>query len=711
MKKVLSLIMSFLIVFSAMTGLTVAADTAIAYPEMNNTYSLKTKLDYELNYKGGNIWETLRYLSNAPVDMSKGWLEFDVYVESADATAVFQLCVRDVDEKTKLAGVGDIESNKWTHKVIPVANFSYGDADMSKVIGFYLDGINSDNTYVITNMAITTLHEINYTHSLKTELDYELNNYRGDLWGSQQAVYRNQAIDMSNGYLEFDVFVESADATVDFSITGSDEYGNYVGSISSGTMETNKWVHKVIHLGFGTLIKFFRIEPVKADNTYTITNVAITGYPEMNNTHHLKTKLDYELNNYRGDLWGSQQAVYRNQAIDMSNGYLEFDVFVESADATVDFSITGSDEYGNYVGSISSGTMETNKWVHKVIHLGFGTLIKFFRIEGLKADTTYTITNVAVTGYPEMNNTHSLKTKLAYELNSYRGTDIWATNMPVSAEAVDMSNGYLEFDVFIESAEATVDFSITGSDAAGNYIGSISSGTIETNKWVHKVINLGFGSLIKYFRIEPLKADTTYNITNMAVTGYPEMNNTHYLGLDLETNHSCFKDFNTATNFGTGVTDFTKYDYLEFDLFANGGTETTQRLYFNNEGGMGVYDVKVTPNKWVHVVISVNDLKNNDGYFGGDASKYSSIVLEYANMESGVTYLIRNMALTNEEEPFETGDANHDGAVGIEDLVWMKKCAAEIEGYDYRASADFNDDNIVNGDDLIYIRKLLLGTL
>jgi len=590
MKKVLSLIMSLLIVFSAMTGLTVAADTAITYPEMNNTYSLKTKLDYELNYKGGNIWETLRYLSNAPVNMSKGWLEFDVYVESTDATSGFQLWVRDVDEKTKLVGVGDIESNKWTHKVIPVANFSYGDADMSKVIGFYLDGINSNNTYVITNMAITTLHEINYTHSLKTELDYELNKFKGDLWGSQQAVYRNQAIDMSNGYLEFDAFVESADATVDFSITGSDEYGNYVGSISSGTIETNKWVHKVIHLGFGTLIKFFRIEPVKADTTYTITNVAITGYPEMNNTHYLKTELDYELNNYKG-------------------------------------------------------------------------------------------------------------------------TDIWATNKQVAAEAVDMSNGYLEFDVFVESAEATVDFSITGSDAYGNYIGSISSGTIETNKWVHKVINLGFGSLIKYFRIEPLKADTTYNITNMAVTGYPEMNNTHYLGLDLETNHSCFKDFNTAANFGTGVTDFTKYDYVEFDLFANGGTETTQRLYFNNEGGMGVYDVKVTPNKWVHVVISVNDLKNNDGYFGGDASKYSSIVLEYANMESGVTYQIRNMALTTEEEPFETGDANHDGVVGIEDLVWMKKCAAEMEGYAYRASADFNDDNIVNGDDLIYIRKLLLGTL
>ena len=216
-------------------------------PEMNNTHLLKTKLDYELNYSGSDIWGTFKSESQL-VDMSEGYLEFDIYVESTDATAVFQLYVRDENQRTKLTGVGDIETNKWVHKVIPVSSFGYGDADMSKIFAFYLDGINAENIYNITNTAITVYPEMNNTHSLKTKLTYELNNCRpGAWWDTQLHINGGATADMSKGYLEFDVYVESLEDEISLPITVRDT-SDRTSYKSSGKFATNKWVHKVVSL-------------------------------------------------------------------------------------------------------------------------------------------------------------------------------------------------------------------------------------------------------------------------------------------------------------------------------------------------------------------------------------------------------------------------------------------------------------------------------
>ncbi len=827
-------------------------------PEMNNTHLLKNKLDYELNYSGSDIWGTFKSESQL-VDMSEGYLEFDIYVESADATTSFQLYVRDENQRTKLTGVGGIETNKWVHKVIPVSSFGYGDADMSKIFAFYLDGINAENIYNITNTAITVYPEMNNTHSLKTELSYSLDNVSGQYWDTERAANNGETVDMSNGYIEFDAFVTSAQTTAWFQIFLKDSNGG-TKFAGTGDIETNKWVHVVIPVtkfakGYGedadmSIIKNIYLDALQG-NTFTITNAAVTDYPEMNNTHSLKTeltygldnvsgqywdteraanndetvdmsngyiefdafvtsaqttawfqiflkdsnggtkfagtgdietnkwvhvvipvteftkgygedadmsiikniyldalqgntftitnaavtdhpkmsnsyplmtKLTYELKDYKGDLWGTQKSVYNNETVDMSNGYLEFDVLAESADVNTSLQIYALDSNGNYKVA-NTGNFETNKWVHKVIALsdftaGDGDMgaIKTFRLDMVNGNNKYSLINVAITGSPKMNNTHALKTELSYGLENYKGGVYWETQkFALNGTTVDMSKGYLEFDAYIESSDATTSFQVCVMDESGK-TKLAGSGTIETNKWVHKVISLdtfGYGdadmSKVKYIYLDAFNSNNTHTIINTAVTGYPEMNNTYSLKTALTYELNNYKGDLWGTQksvYGDQTADMSE-GYLEFDVFVESADATTgfQLFALNSNDSyklVGVGDIET--NKWVHKIIPLSSFSYGDA----DMSAIMSFRLDGVNGNN--TYTITNVAITT-EKTYETGDANCDEEIDILDLVVMKKIALQMEGYDYRKSADFNGDGIIDGTDLIYMRKLVFDLI
>ena len=181
-------------------------------------------------------------------------------------------------------------------------------------------------------------------------------------------------------------------------------------------------------------------------------------------------------------------------------------------------------------------------------------------------------------------------------------------------------------------------------------------------------------------------------------------------------------------NSDQSAVDFTQYDYIEFDVYVDCDADTPSTkpfLYFRdtNNGWSGLNATQVSQaNQWQHIVFPIGSLNvTRSATDMGYPSLINRVNFEANNagcLANGVSYYVCNISLTNQEPPVEAvyGDANGDGKVDLLDLVRAKKLAAgaEItaEGYeDYIANIDIDGDGDILADELIPLRKLILGVL
>ena len=139
---------------------------------------------------------------------------------------------------------------------------------------------------------------------------------------------------------------------------------------------------------------------------------------------------------------------------------------------------------------------------------------------------------------------------------------------------------------------------------------------------------------------------------------------------------------------------------------------TSQGVGYGSKSAIGT--AYATNNTGAEVKLKPAD--NNNGYYievGNAQTIHATIELKFTITEETTLYFdirttakahsyIDNMILATPTP----GDANYDGEVDIRDLVKTKKLEL---GAGYSFAADFNDDDLVDSDDLTEIRRNILG--
>ena len=530
--------------------------------------------------------------------------------------------------------------------------------------------------------------------------------------------------------VEFDLYVDSVDANpVSFNIGIQDMAWNArVKSLSN--IPVNQWVHKVVYIqgmpnyDCGNEVVRFYAENTTAGKIVNITNLAFTNvsFPTMNNTYFLRKELDYELA-FDGTNYSLSSKTESTAPVDMSTGYLEFDVRVNSTAETVSFQLFAYDTNGQF--QIIGVTVNANQWVHKVVAVntfGYGSgamsAIRSFRLGFVNNDNNargdvYLIGNMALTRVtPNKNNAYNEEVAISAEINS-SGAAAW----PLGGTYDLTQYMAVEFDFYLTSSGSEPVDVTFGFKSASTETRNKTFKSVPVNQWVHRIVivkslNSGNADLTQIKSLSTEFNPSTSGYSNIKVVNISLTNSEyeHYSPKKLVESYSAATTWNTGASFA-GATDFTEYDYVEFDFIADNATAAnTIRLFFNNYGksGKGFYDIHYTPNTGMHIVVPVSNIHCDYG-FNGDKTSFGSITLDGSNMESGASYRILNMALTKEEEPYQLGDANCDGEINILDLVCMKKMAAEI--VESNETADVTGDGMVDAEDLTAMTQYLIGII
>ena len=371
---------------------------------------------------------------------------------------------------------------------------------------------------------------------------------------------------------------------------------------------------------------------------------------------------------------------------------VEMDIYVNSLGTdAVRFNYGMQDSNGQPRIATAEEAVPVNQWVHKLVYIDsfvyYGgspqSIVKFY-IDNLPANTIVNITNFNfVSGIsPEMNNTYYKAKELNYKL-FINGTTNSDYAKKTIGEVVDITKyDYLEFDTYYTGNADSANCNLLAFDTDGKH--QCGGATFTKDTWVHcAVATSSFGwsdgdkTKMTAFTPEVLNGGT-YIITNMCLTTTsvpkPEANYENCLALDLNADHSIFKSYTTWKNFGTGTTDFTKYDYLEFDFYADKATDNHQvrlviecdNIISDGKKGQAFYDFYPVADTYVHYVIPISDLSTAWGY-NGDKTMSVRYIIDDGLIEDGAGYYFFNLALTTEYP-----GANYEHYLGTE-LVKTKK--------------------------------------
>ena len=747
-------------------------------PAVNNTWFEVKKLDYKMFITGTNEYGRTQKTESSVVNMSSGYLEFDMYT---DSTSNFQIQIVDTNGKKKVKILNaNGNTNQWIHQVVPVTwssgtGFGYGDddCDKSNINRVRLDNISASNTYLVTNLVLTkdtpdrnTVHQVAQTFDLDftTNVGTSLNgNSRYTISASKKSL--GASYDAKNNYLafEFDVYVTSsgtADTPFTFNFCNSSDGNRYYHT--GVTVPVNQWVHKVLYMenfqGAGTDVAKIYLDgswvpdpgsKIRIMNCAFVTapTADYVNEPVQYTNYKLKAKSNATLNGNNKYTISTTGETSIGGTYNATN-YLayEFDVFAESTgteDVPFTFNFRNSSNQNRYYHTGVS--VPANQWVHKVLYISnfakengsSGTDVAKVYLDGSRVpdpNTTIRIVNGAFVNIPSPNYVHEAAQTFNFELTgtssaSPNGEGTYAISANRNLGATYNAKNYLayEFDAFVTS---------TGSEDVNIKVGFQNSSNqsfihfdvvIPANKWTHKILYIkdfrnyghdGTAATKVYFDGKLPNASTNVRIINSAFVNLPSANYEHYLALDLDADYDRTRSTGTGGTFATGQTDFTRYDYVEFDFFAeNIAAAKNVRIWFKNQttNQKGFYDVTVAPGaSWTHYAVPVNDINCQYSWNSapkGDRTTLVAVDLTNDYVAEGEHYKIINMALTTTEEPVGWGDANGDGFVNILDLICMKKIAAEIEGYEYNEVVDFNQDYMIDAEDIAQMISYLIGEI
>ena len=715
--------------------------TNVAFPEMNNTHSLSKELDYELAFDGTDFNLSSKTESTAPVDMSKGYLEFDVFVKSTAETVNFQLFAYDTDGGSQLIGV-TVEANKWVHKVVSVSTFSWGNGDMKKIKTFKLVFKDNDSnargdTYMIGNMALTKdTPNKNNTYKEEVAISTEINSTGATAWALDGTYDLTKYM-----AVEFDFYLTSS-GTEPVSVTfGFKSSSTAARQKTFSAVPVNQWVHRIVIVesltnGNADLTQIHWLS--------TEFNPSTAGYSKIKVANISLTNSEYEhyspkkLVEYHAEAsgWGKETS-FAGETNFTEYDYVEFDFIADNATSANKIRLFFNN-YENTGKGFYDINYTPNTGMHIVvpvsnIECGWGfegdkTSFGSITLDDLQmvSGASYRISNMALTkDTPNKNNVHKEAVAISKEINA-SGTAEFSLG-----DTYDLTKYIaIEADFYVTSS-GTAPVNVTlGFKSSPSEVLRGKASNVPVNQWVHKVIYVkdlenADGDKTKIYSLftEFNPATVGYSnveIVNISFTKYPDAEYEHYLAKDLVGSYGATTGWNTGASFAE-KNDFTKYDYVEFDFIAENatGAKNLIRLWFKNEttNQMGFYDITYTPNTWMHVVVPVSEIDctiewGGDGTPKGDKTSFKGIGFTNDYFETGATYRILNMALTTEEEPSKLGDANGDGVIDVRDLVRMKKIAVDPDSYEDITNADVvGGDGMIEAEDLIAMRRYLLGII
>ena len=747
-------------------------------------FALQGKADAKLNWNSKYSISCSSASLGATYNLKKYTAyEFDVYAESTGTEDVpFNISFSTGSNDSRVYFGVTVPVNQWVHKVLYMKNGSGGNGfstfnhDGTAVTHVYFDGnwVPDPSTTVRIVNSTFVIPNPDYVHEPEVPLNLDFTTTAPTANGNTYRITANSqnlgaTYDINNYFaFEFDVYITSpgtANAPFNFSfrLGGNDNTRCYVLGVS---IPVNQWVHKVLYMdAFNNRTS---VSTVYLDGgaipdpntTIRITNCAFVNAPAANYINTVAQPLNYmhkakSTNTVNGS--GKYNFNENDNKTDIGGPYnatnysaLEFDIFVESTgstDTVFNFNFKNSSNGNRLYKNLS---IPVNQWVHKILDISTftkqggaasGTDASKVYIDGSVVpdpDTTLRIVNIAFVNYPTANYVHEAAQTFNFKHIATSNNGSFSNSGTTNLGGTYNVTNYLayEFDILAESpGTSDIFFTFNFQSNAGSYNRFAKTGlSIPVNQWIHKIIYItdfdykqNDGTAITKLYLDGGSSpdgNTTVRIINSAFVRLPSASYTNNLALDLDANYDRIRSRATGGSFATVKTNFTRYDYVEFDFFQeNVSTSKQVRIWFNNQttNQKGFYDVTATPGaSWTHYVVSVNDINcwytwGTPGLYG-DRTSLVSVNLTNDYVAEGEHYRIINLALTKSSLPgnwgLDLGDVNGDGVIDILDLVYMDTIFDTDDYTNYNSEiVDFDDSGSIDDADLTVMMKYLLDVL
>ena len=555
-----------------------------------------------------------------------------------------------------------------------------------------------------------------------------------------------EAVDITKyDYVEFDVFVES-DTQYGIKFSSKNSTDNCIQintSMNRMIIDKATWVHQVISLsefvvGSGSPDKtqitsayISALDSTGVDNSAHIRNLCFTKFaPEMNNIYNQPLSAGVSLE-YTNSGWG--EGGEKNLATSVklnSYDYVEYDVYVRSNDNVFKYGLMFKDDKGTAATFADAqnrkSVSELGKWEHVVVP------VSDFTNNGITVKTAYigatyntvNIVNICFTKFtPEMKNVwyQPLSAGVSLEYTNSGWGEGGDKNIATSVKL--NSYDYVEYDVYVRSNDNVLKYGLMFKDDKGNVATFADTqnrkSVSELGKWEHVVVPVS-DFTNNGITVKTAYIGATYNtvkIVNLAFTKFavPEENNTYTFVAKANPN-AIQQSGNVGSYVENWPIDASAAEYLEFDVFAesSNSTATLGDVLLYGEGTTKGWLLKavgtVEANKWVHIVMPISEFSFHlkEAKYAGytvDMSKFSNMTIGIGNCD---LISVANINFTKEAPDIIWGDANGDGEVSLIDLVALKKAVANEQKL---ANCDFDDDGELTSEDIICIRKYLLGAI